>query len=117
MKIRKDIQDAIQNYLIEHNKTGQDLADDLGTTQGTVSRWLTGATKTIKPAHWVVLAPLIKDFLESYDSIISDNNSPSKAPADLSLEEALLLDKYRRMTNSQKTKLHKIAEDILYKSE
>lgn len=69
MEINEEIRRAITEYMEAQGLTAQSLANRLGIYNSTVSRWITtnGAQKvrTIRPAHWAKLRPLIQPYLDA----------------------------------------------------
>lgn len=63
MKNTTDIQDALRLMLDDRDLSMYDLADDLGVTQATVSRWTTGVAKKIRAEHWAKLSPMLEPYL------------------------------------------------------
>lgn len=63
MKNSVDIQEALRLMMDDKGISMYELADALGVTQATVSRWTTGVAKKIRAEHWAVLSPRLEPYL------------------------------------------------------
>jgi DNA-binding Xre family transcriptional regulator len=58
-----DIQEALRLMMDDKDLSMYDLAESLGVTQATVSRWTTGVAKKIRAEHWANLSPMLEPYL------------------------------------------------------
>jgi phage repressor protein C with HTH and peptisase S24 domain len=63
--ITKEIQQALRNFLQARGISASAFASEKGWAASTTTDWLNGKTRSIRPAHWQAIEPLIEPFLKA----------------------------------------------------
>lgn len=115
MNNAQEVQKAIENYLVENNKSVKDLAEDLGVSKRTVNSWLDGKASKIKKENWIELKPLIRDFLDEQNQIKSQKEHAINLinPQELRTEHLIFLKKFNQLTPHQHIKLLNIMDQMI----
>lgn len=107
----EDVREALKNSRLSLGMTMKDLADKVGVSEGTVSRWESGDIENMRRDKIVKLAKA----LEISPAIIMgwDDPAPS-APASPSLadHEEALLHVYRQLNDEGQEKVRGYTEDL-----
>ncbi len=108
-----EIKDIIRNKRIERGYTMKELANLVGVSEATVSRWESGHLSTMKHTKIAILANALGiSPAELFTKTPISSTTIATTP-----QEQELLDKYRKLTPTNKTVIDSNIDFMLYQQE
>ena len=107
-----EIKDIIKQKRIENGLTMKELAQKVGVSEATVSRWESGNLATMKHTKIMLLANAL-----AISPAALFNSAPTPAHISLSHQEETLIKKYRQLDTDGKERIDRQIDFELYQLE
>ncbi len=101
----------LRQQLIKHGISQIDLANSVGVSKFTASRWCRNSIHQIKKSNFESIANVFKVSLEELERQII--KPESECAAKLSEQEAELVDAFRKLSQVEKARIRLAIEDII----